>query len=290
MQIDGLLAPPSRIIHQGIGNPHVLFKKWNPCPLHGRGVHEDVAPAGLWCNEAKALVSIVEFDGSKHSHDLPALMRNRMKTRKRRDIDLQRASLHVWPMRILPAVLMISILGMPVEVRASETRKTNLIYYPVRGTTAKDIKDDIYKNGPKIRGDTKLSFTIPAIKITRKPAQGAETCRYKSYRISSVYSFVLPKLASRKGVASRTLANWNGFARYLHDHENLHRKIWLKCLAEFETEARAMTADKCATLEKAVDQAFENKKLACLKEDQKLDFYHTKEALKTPFLREAFGK
>jgi predicted secreted Zn-dependent protease len=145
----------------------------------------------------------------------------------------------------------------------------------------------MYQNGPKIRGDNKLSFTVPAIKITRKTAQTAGQCHYKNYRISSVYSFVLPKLESSKGVPKQTLAKWNGFASYLYKHENLHREIWLKCLSEFEAEAKALSTSDCDALEKDAAQAFETKKLACLGEDQKLDFYHSKEALKTPFLREA---
>lgn len=183
--------------------------------------------------------------------------------------------------------LIITLACLATAANAAETRKPNLIYYPVHGTTAKAIKDDMYQNGPKIRGDNKLSFTVPAIKITKKAAQSAGLCRHKNYRISSVYSFVLPKLESSKGVPKSTLAKWNGFAKYLHTHENLHREIWLKCLAEFEAEAKALQASDCEALDKDTARAFESKKLACLAEDQKLDFYHAKEALKTPFLREA---
>jgi predicted secreted Zn-dependent protease len=182
---------------------------------------------------------------------------------------------------------LLAIICLATAAGAAETRKPNLIYYPVHGTTAKAMQQDMYQNGPKIRGDTKLSFTIPAIKITQKTAQSGDVCRYKSYRISSVYSFVLPKLASSKGVPKQTLAKWNGFAAYLLEHEDLHRQIWLKCLSEFEAEAKTMNATDCNALDKDTSRAFENKKLACLEEDQKLDFYHAKEALKTPFLREA---
>jgi predicted secreted Zn-dependent protease len=183
--------------------------------------------------------------------------------------------------------ILIALACFASAAHAAETRKPNLIYYPVHGTSAKAIQQDMYKNGPKIRGDTKLSFTIPAIKITKKAREAAGECRYKSYRISSVYSFVLPKLASSKGVPKQTLAKWNGFAAYLLEHEDLHRQIWLKCLSEFEKQAKALSSSDCEVLEKDTAQAFETKKLACLGEDQKLDFYHTKEALKTPFLREA---
>jgi predicted secreted Zn-dependent protease len=186
--------------------------------------------------------------------------------------------------------ILIALICLANAASAGETRKPNLIYYPVHGNTAQEIKDDMYQNGPKIRGDNKLSFTIPAIKITQKPVQSGDACRYKSYRISSVFSFVLPKLAGSKGVPKQTLANWNGFATYLHNHENQHREIWLKCLSEFEHQAKSLNASDCETLDKETASAFEAKKLACLEGDLKLDFYHTKEALKTPFLREAMGK
>lgn len=182
---------------------------------------------------------------------------------------------------------LLAIVCFTTAASAAETRKPNLIFYPVHGTTAKAIQEDMYQNGPKIRGDNKLSFTIPAIKITQKSAQSGGQCRYKSYRIASVYSFVLPKLASNKGVPKQTLAKWNGFATYLLKHEDLHRQIWLKCLSEFEAEAKVLNAADCSSLDKDTSKAFENKKRACLEEDQKLDFYHAKEALKTPFLREA---
>ena len=183
--------------------------------------------------------------------------------------------------------ILIALACLATAASAGETRKPNLIFYPVKGTTAKAIKDDMYQNGPKIRGDNKLSFTIPAIKINKRTVKSAEKCRYKSYGISSVYSFVLPQLVNKKAVQRQTLAKWNGFASYLLDHEDKHRQIWLNCLSEFEKQAKTMSASDCETLDKDTSSAFENKKLACLAEDQRLDFYHAKEALKTPFLREA---
>jgi predicted secreted Zn-dependent protease len=186
--------------------------------------------------------------------------------------------------------ILIALVCLATAANAAETRKPNFIYYPVHGASAKDIRDDIVQNGPKIGGGSAFSFTIPAIRITRKTGQSAGQCRYRNYRISSVYSFVLPKLESSKGLPKQTLTNWNSFATYLRDHENLHREIWLKCLSEFEMQAKAMDAESCEGLEKDAARAFESKKQSCLEADKRLDFYYSKEALKTPFLREAMGK
>jgi predicted secreted Zn-dependent protease len=186
--------------------------------------------------------------------------------------------------------ILIALICFTIAASAAETRKPKFIYYPVHGASAKDIRADIVQNGPKIGGGSAFSFTIPAIKISKKVAQSAGLCRYKAYRISSVYSFVLPKLASSKALPKTTLTNWNSFANYLRDHENLHREIWLKCLSEFETQARTLDASNCEALDKDTARAFESKKRACLEEDKRLDFYYSKEALKTPFLREAMGK
>lgn len=186
--------------------------------------------------------------------------------------------------------ILIALLCFAAAANAAETRKPKFIYYPVRGASAKNIRDDIVQNGPKIGGGSAFSFTIPAIKITRKTAQSAGQCRYRNYRISSVYSFVLPRLQPTKGLPRQTLANWNSFTTYLRDHENLHREIWLKCLSEFEAQAKTLEGSSCEALDKDTSSAFESKKRACLEEDKRLDFYYSKEALKTPFLREAMGK
>jgi predicted secreted Zn-dependent protease len=186
--------------------------------------------------------------------------------------------------------ILLTFICLATAATAAETRKPKFIYYPVHGASAKDIRADIVANGPKIGGGSAFSFTIPAIKITKKVSKTAGQCRYKTYRISSVYSFVLPKLQQTKGLPRQTLSNWNSFASYLREHENLHRQIWLTCLSAFETQAKALDASSCEVLEKDVARAFESKKRACLEEDKRLDFYYTKEALKTPFLREAAGK
>jgi predicted secreted Zn-dependent protease len=186
--------------------------------------------------------------------------------------------------------ILIALVFLASAANAAETRKPKFIYYPVHGATAKDIRADIVENGPKIGGGSAFSFTIPAIKITKKTVASKGQCRYRNYRIASVYSFVLPKLQPVKGLPKQTRANWNSFAAYLRTHENLHREIWLKCLSEFESEAKALDASDCASLEKDTARAFESKKRACLEEDKRLDFYYSKEALKTPFLREAMGR
>ncbi len=189
-------------------------------------------------------------------------------------------------MRLVPLLLVC----LATASHAAETRKPNVIYYPVHGASAKAIKDDIIQHGPRIGGRSAFSFTIPAIKVSKKAVQSGGSCHFKTYRIASVYNFVLPRLAATKGLPRQTQTNWNAFSSYLKAHENQHRQIWLTCLSEFENEARALEASSCDSLEKAATRAFERKKLACLEEDQRLDFYYTKEVLKLPFMREAAGK
>ncbi len=163
------------------------------------------------------------------------------------------------------------------------------ITYPVHGKTAREINNDIKARGPKIAGGNAYAFTIIATKTARSTARTKKDCRFKSYRITGAFTFVLPKLLSTKGVSPATLSKWKALAASLKSHEQEHRSIWRHCFNEFEVEAKASSAKTCEALESKVARQFEKKKHACVKLDQGLDARYRKELWSIPFVREANG-
>ena len=114
-------------------------------------------------------------------------------------------------------------------------------------------------------------------------------CRYKSYRISAIYTYVLPKLKSTKGMSKTTLANWNALTKLLAAHEPLHRDNYRGCFGKFEKKATEVTAKDCDALAKKVERLFTKAKLVCLRNDREIDARYLRELWQQPFVREGFG-
>ncbi len=286
LQGDGLRSPALGVVLGVEGKPHSVFKPRQAAALHGSGMDKDIAPAIIRRDEAEALVLVEEFDLPCASHVIfPGLYgQSPATTQDVTTVDLRKAALHSGQMLRTTLILLLA-LSCP----AYAADKTLTLYYPVKGTTAKEINADIKKNGTRIARSIPYSFTAIATKVTKPVDKSRGKCRYKSYRISAIYTYVLPKLSSTKGMSKTTLSNWNALTKLLAAHEPLHRTNWRGCFTKFEGRATEVMARDCDALSKKVDRLFTKEKLACLRNDREIDARYLRELWKQPFVREGFG-
>ncbi len=286
MQGDRLWPPALGVVLGVEGKPHAVFKPRQPAALHGSGMDKHIAAAIIRRDEAEALVLVEEFDLPCASHVIfPGLYgQSPATTQDVTTVDLRKAALHSGQMLRTTLILLLA-LSCP----AYAADKALTIYYPVKGTTAKEINADIKKNGPRLARGVPYAFTIIATKTSKPVIKANGKCHYKSYRIAAIFSYVLPKLSSAKGMSKTTLANWNALTKSLASHEKLHRTNWRGCFDKFEGKATEVTAKDCDALAKKVERLFTKEKLSCLRNDREIDAKYRRELWQQPFVREGFG-
>lgn len=173
---------------------------------------------------------------------------------------------------------------------AKPSEKSQVIPYLVRGTTAKAIYEDIKKQSPKVASNATFAFTAMATKTDKKEVKGANGCRYSRFGTSVVYSFVLPKLASTKGVPKALAVTWQDFAVYLKTHEEWHRDNWRGCFKDYDAAALELSARDCKALDKKRESLFTSIKRKCIAADEAFDVTFRKDVRKHPFVAEALGE
>jgi predicted secreted Zn-dependent protease len=173
---------------------------------------------------------------------------------------------------------------------AAPSDKSQIAYFPVNGKTAKEIHDNIKVAAPKVGRGAVYAFTIPAVKHVKSLRKAKDSCSFITHQSLAYYTFVLPKLATSKGVSARVLTDWRSFEGYLRVHEEGHRTIWRKCLADYDLHVLKLKAKTCEALEKANAQLFNRVKLRCVEEDEKYDFAFRKDVFKQPFVKSALGR
>jgi predicted secreted Zn-dependent protease len=188
------------------------------------------------------------------------------------------------------SVLAVTMWAVATTSFAKTSERSQVVPYPVKGTTAKAIYEDIKKQSPKIAHNATFAFTAIATKTDKTEKASSKDCSYRRFGTSAVYSFVLPKLHSTKGVPDALLSQWQDFAAYLKAHEEWHRDNWRACLKEYDAEALKLSAKDCKSLDKKRESLFTAIKRKCLAADEAFDFSFRKDVRKHPFVAEALGE
>lgn len=184
-------------------------------------------------------------------------------------------------------LLIFTIISLVVPARAADTAR--IAYYPVSGKTARDIYDYIRIKAPRIAPNATFAYTAIATKTDKKEKTSGKSCRYVRFKTSGYYIFNLPRHTKLKSMSPKTRSGWLSFVNYLKNHEAGHRTSWHKCLADYDARAKTLTAHNCADLDKAREKLFTKTKLACIEQDEKMDYHFRQDVLKVPFVAEALG-
>lgn len=189
------------------------------------------------------------------------------------------------PAKNFHAMLAALFVMLAHPVLAAE--KSSMAYYPVTGSNAAAVYENIKKSAPKIAPNATFAFTMIATKTDKKAAETNGSCRYASFATSAAYVFNLPQHVKPASLPGTTLGKWNNFVAYLLSHEEGHRAIWRQCFRDYDTQALALSAKNCAALDAAREKLFTAIKRGCLAQDEAIDVIFRKAALKEPFVAEA---
>ncbi|NMD09399.1 MAG: DUF922 domain-containing protein [Phyllobacteriaceae bacterium] len=189
-----------------------------------------------------------------------------------------------------PPLLLLCVVLLPTLANAKPTERSVVVPYPVKGDSAKAIYEDIKVQSPRIASNATFAFTAMATKTDKKEKKISDGCGYSRFSTSVVYSFVLPKLASSKGVPKGVVTQWNSFAAYLKTHEEWHRENWRGCLKAYDEAALALTAKDCKSLDKKREKLLTSIKRKCIAKDEAFDVTFRKDVRKQPFVANALGE
>jgi predicted secreted Zn-dependent protease len=167
---------------------------------------------------------------------------------------------------------------------------SSFIFYPVSGKTAPLVYEDIKAHAPRVAQNATFAFTMIATKTDKKEAKSAQSCRYKSFKTSAIFNFVIPRHTNSDTLPPKTRVKWATFVNYLRTHEAGHRTIWINCLAEYDQQSLALKAETCADLDNTREKILNTLKRKCLAEDEAYDVQFRKAILKDPFVAEALRK
>ncbi len=184
--------------------------------------------------------------------------------------------------------LLVLALAGPAFSQGKETSSD--VPYPVTGSTAPAIYENIKTAAPRIAPNATFAFTAIATKTVKAHAVGKDGCRYKRFETSAIYNFVLPSHQNAASMNTRLAKSWLAFATYLKTHEEGHRDIWRACFREYDQQAVGLAAKDCDALDSKREQLFTNIKKRCVGEDEAYDVIFRKEVLKHPFMVEALKK
>jgi predicted secreted Zn-dependent protease len=186
-------------------------------------------------------------------------------------------------------ILAVSIsLGASTEALAKDTSTVTL--YPVSGTSAQLVYEDIKIRAPRVAANATFAFTMIATKTEKRGAETAGNCRYSKFKTSAIFNFVLPKHKDPVVLPKKTRTAWADFVYYLKVHEEGHRTLWQRCFADYDKQSATLEAETCAALDKARETLFTTIKKGCLKQDEAYDVQFRKDVLKHPFVAEALRK
>jgi predicted secreted Zn-dependent protease len=186
------------------------------------------------------------------------------------------------------ALLLALAWALPTSVLAKDTSTVTL--YPVTGSSAQLVYDDIKAHAPRVAANATFAFTMIATKTDKREKPSAKACGYDKFKTSAIFNFVLPKHKSPEQLSKKTRIAWADFVFYLKTHEEGHRALWQSCFQDYDTQALALDAKTCPALDKAREKLFTTIKKSCLKQDEAYDVVFRKDVLKHPFVAEALRK
>jgi predicted secreted Zn-dependent protease len=201
-------------------------------------------------------------------------------------IDSVSPLLHASNMRFLIPFAVLLLPGFP----ALAGTKTQVVHYGVTGNTAPEIYTNIKTSAPKVAANATFAFTLPFTKTVEKTSLSNGKCSYASFKTSSIFQIVVPKLVPGGKAPAAVRKQFGGFSQYLVEHEKWHVNNWTTCLADYDREALKLSAKDCKALDKKKEKLFTSIKKKCVAKDEAFDFYFRKDVLKHPFIVSAQKK
>ena len=141
---------------------------------------------------------------------------------------------------VLPLLLVAT--GPIKTVNAQPLSDTVYSYFKVSGSNLNEMNRSIVRDGPKAGSVKGYAVTT----VVRGSHMSTASCRKNhGYRMHLSFVIRLPKAAGSSALSARDSKAWNKFVRFVRQHEETHRTIWMKCASRFEDQV--LEAEGCDT-------------------------------------------
>ena len=167
-------------------------------------------------------------------------------------------------------------------------RSLDTVYYPVTGTTTRDIFDSVEANGPdtgrEVQGHftSGLSESAPSYSFER--IDYGDSCGLRSVVITHDLVVTLPQHSSTSSLSALQLGRWREFVSQVAAHEQRHVDIHVERLDSFKSavEHLSETFSDCDTLGSRLRAVWDQESEL---DGQQQDAFHEEEELVSQRLR-----
>lgn len=140
-----------------------------------------------------------------------------------------------------------AVVSSPLSAPQPRRKHTELFhYYPVRGTTYKELKEQLKIVGPKdSQGIVRYAVTNWDMNPSFKYKRDGENCFIEWFEPKLTLSVTLPRWENMSESAdSDTKESWNKFLDVLENHESLHVEIAIDEVYAMLSEIKQIATEK----------------------------------------------
>lgn len=144
-------------------------------------------------------------------------------------------------------------LAQTSSLKISETTKT----YYIRGKTAADFAESMGRKGPYSRQHRRRAWATATRDLTYQLyyKKSKKQCRIKAIRAKLKITYIMPKLASTRGVSKRERNKWKKMYALLNKHERKHGQYYQQFARKAYNSVRKLRpARTCRQLERNADR------------------------------------
>ena len=192
--------------------------------------------------------------------------------------------------RGLGGFLLVMAIGlMAGNAGAAQTASTKYTYYPINGSSARELDNAMYRQGPRVAGQHAYASTRFQFGWEALMRQG-KTCRPEKFTLKTNFIIRLPKLASKAGLSQGVASRFASFASFARRHEETHRTIWQECGRRAERAVQGLSVKSCAALSAAITSTLKRTLGSCEARHAAFDAAEQKRLARHPFIVSALAR
>ena len=160
------------------------------------------------------------------------------------------------------------------------TQSLDTVYYPVTGTTTRDIFDSVNANGPDLGTELPGHFTSGLTKSSASYRSEfidyGGSCELEAVEIELGFVVTLPGHSDPSRLSTLQLGRWQEFDEAVRVHEQTHVDIYIEGAVAFEKRVKGLRQEfsDCDALGSALASAWEAEKALT---DRKQEVFHQSE-------------
>ena len=149
-----------------------------------------------------------------------------------------------------------SVLCGLQTANAEPLSNTEIKYYTVESTTARSLNDEMIAKGP-LHGPGRAYANIVARPDYSGQLVQGRLCRLEDFTVRAAFTMTLPKLGDNTRLSPDLRARWESFQKFVRQHEEGHRTIWIETMEKAQRRISALSAATCPQLQVEIDEVFQ---------------------------------